>query len=101
MSTQDAYETELAGLLQKLGRNVRRVREEKLPDRSQEEVASEAALHRTEWGKVEQGKRNPRFSTMLVIAETLGVSLDDLAAGIDAPKERKPPPKTKKSGRPV
>jgi len=92
---------ELARLLREPAENVRRLREEKKPDLSQEEVASEAVLHRTEWGKVEQGKRNPSFSTMLVIAETLGVSLDDLAAGIDAPKERKPPPKTKKSGRSV
>ncbi len=99
MSTREAHDTELAGLLQQLAGNVRRLREEKLPNLSQEEVASKAVLHRTEWGRIEQGKRDPRFSTMLVIARTLGVSLDDLAAGIDAPKERKPSPKNKKSGR--
>jgi transcriptional regulator with XRE-family HTH domain len=96
MSTREAYETEIAGLLQRLAHNVRRLREEKKPDLSQEEVASEAVLHRTEWGKIEQGKRDPRFSTMLVIAQTLGVTLNDLADGIDAPKERKPAPPTKR-----
>lgn len=101
MSTREAYETELAALLQELAANVRRLREEKLPDFSQEEVASKAALHRTQWGMLEQGKRDPRFSTMLVIAKTLGVTLDDLAAGITAPKERKPAPSTKKRQRPA
>jgi transcriptional regulator with XRE-family HTH domain len=96
MSTRAAYETEIAGLLQGLADNVRRLREEKKPDLSQEEVASEAVLHRTEWGKIEQGKRDPRFSTMLVIAKTLGVTLNDLAEGIDAPMERKPAPPTKR-----
>lgn len=96
MSTRAAYETELAGLLRELAENVRRLREEKKPELSQEEVASEAVLHRTEWGKIEQGRRDPRFSTMLVIAETLGVTLNDLAEGIDAPKERKPAPPTKR-----
>jgi transcriptional regulator with XRE-family HTH domain len=96
MSTREAYETELAGLLQGLAENVRCLREEKKPELSQEEVASEAVLHRTEWGKIEQGRRDPRFSTMLVIARTLGVTLNDLANGIDAPKERKPAPPTKR-----
>jgi transcriptional regulator with XRE-family HTH domain len=96
MSTRAAYDREIAGLLRELAENVRRLREEKKPEFSQEEVASEAVLHRTEWGKIEQGKRDPRFSTMLVIAKTLGVTLNDLADGISAPKERKPAPPTKR-----
>ncbi|HEY3865078.1 MAG TPA: helix-turn-helix transcriptional regulator [Solirubrobacteraceae bacterium] len=96
MSTQEAYRRELAELLGALAGNVRRLRGEKKPECSQEEVAMEANLHRTQWGMIEQGKRDPRFSTMLVVAETLGVTLDELAAGIDAPKERKPSPPTTK-----
>jgi transcriptional regulator with XRE-family HTH domain len=96
MSTLEAYESELAEVLKALSENLRRLREDKLPNLSQEEVASEAKLHRTEWGKVEQGKRDPRFSTMLVMAETLGITLNDLAEGISAPKERKPSPPTAK-----
>lgn len=95
MSTREAYDTELAKLLEALADNVRRLREEKLPELSQEEVASDAKLHRTGWGKIEQAKRDPRFSTMLVMAETLGVTLNDLAEGISAPKERKPSPLAK------
>jgi transcriptional regulator with XRE-family HTH domain len=83
----------------RLAANVRRLREERLPDLSQEEVASRAVLHRTEGGKIEAGRRDPRFSTMLVIVDVLGVTLDEPAAGIEAPTERKPSPPTKKSGR--
>jgi transcriptional regulator with XRE-family HTH domain len=97
MSTREAYETEIAKLLEALADNVRRLRQEKKPEFSQEEVASQALLHRTAWGGIEQGRRDPRFSTLLIIAETLGVTLNDLAAGISAPKERKPPPPTKRN----
>ena len=96
MSTQEAYEEELAGVLAQLAENVRRLREEKKPDSSQEDVAAEATLHRTQWGKIEAGKRDPRFSTLLVIADTLGVTLNELAAGVPVPKERKPAPPTKR-----
>ena len=99
MSTREAYEEELARLLARLAENVRSLREEKFPNLSQEEVADEADLHRTQWGKVEAGKRDPRFSTILVIADTLGVTLDELAAGVLVPKERKPAPPTKRAGR--
>jgi hypothetical protein len=40
-----------------------------------------------------------RFSTLLIVADTLGVTLDELAAGIPVPKERKPSPPTKRKGR--
>jgi transcriptional regulator with XRE-family HTH domain len=96
VSTQEAYEKELAVLLKQLAGNVLGLREKKFPDLSQEEVADEATLHRTQWGKVEVGKRDPRFSTLLVIADTLGVTLNDLAVGVPVPKERKPSPPTKR-----
>lgn len=97
MSTQEAYDEELAGLLAQLAENVRSLRERERPDLSQEEVAGEANLHRTQWGKIEAGKRDPRFSTLLILADTLGVTLDDLAAGVPVPKERKPAPPTKRN----
>jgi transcriptional regulator with XRE-family HTH domain len=99
LSTKAAYESELAILLGQLAENVRRLREDRFPDLSQEEVAEEADLHRTQWGKVEAGKRDPRFSTLLVIADTLSVTLTELAAGVPVPKERKPAPPTKRKGR--
>jgi transcriptional regulator with XRE-family HTH domain len=101
MSAGADYEKELAALLEALGGNIRELREAKLPELSQEEVAQKAKLHRTEWGMIEQGKRNPRFSTLLVMAETLGITLDELAEGLDPPKHRKPAPGTKKHTRPA
>jgi transcriptional regulator with XRE-family HTH domain len=101
MSNRADYATERAALLEALGDNIRELREAKLPVLSQEEVAQKAVLHRTEWGMIEQGKREPRFSTLLTIAETLGVTLNDLAAGIDPPKERRPAPSTKKRQQPA
>ena len=92
-----AYKKELAGLLGQLGANVLRIREARKPDRSQEEVAAEANLHRTAWGKIEAGGSDPRFSTLLIVADTLGVTLNDLAEGIATPKERKPGPPTKRN----
>lgn len=97
---EDAYASERAALLEALGDNIREVREKVFPDRSQEDVAGLAKLHRTEWGKIESGKRDPRFSTLLVMASTLGVSLSDLADGIDAPVHRKPSPVNKKGTKP-
>ncbi len=99
MSTRADYEKELAALREALGDNVRQLREEKLPELSQEEAAWRAGLHRTAWGDIEQGKSNPGFNTLLVVAQTLGVTLDDLAEGIDAPKHRRPGPSTKKATR--
>jgi transcriptional regulator with XRE-family HTH domain len=100
MSTQAEYESELAALLTALGENIRRLREAKLPDLSQEEVAERAIVHRTELGLLEAGKRNPRFNTLLALAKTLKVSLDELAEGIDAPVHRKPSPVNKKNAKP-
>ncbi len=86
----DEYESELAAVLERLAKNIRQLREQNAPKLSQESAAQKAALHRTEWGKIEQGKRDPRFSTLLIVADTLGVTLNDLAEGIAPPARRKP-----------
>jgi hypothetical protein len=36
------------------------------------------------------------LGTLLVLADALGVTLNDLVQGVPVPKERKPPPKTKR-----
>jgi transcriptional regulator with XRE-family HTH domain len=95
------YARELSALLEAFADNVRELRMRNHPDLSQQEVAERAVLHRTEWGMIEAGKRNPRFSTLLVLAQALEVSLDELAEGIDPPVHRKPPPANKKGKRPA
>ncbi len=96
MSTYEAYEAELAVLLRDFADNVRRLRKRKQPDYSQEELADDARLHRTQVGKIERGQRDPRLSTLLILADALGVSLNDLVEGLSVPKERRPSPRTKR-----
>jgi transcriptional regulator with XRE-family HTH domain len=96
MSTHEAYKTELAVLLQDFADNVRRLRKHKEPDYSQEDLADDARLHRTQIGMIERGQRDPRLSTLVILADALGVSLDDLAEGLPVPKERRPSPRAKR-----
>lgn len=49
---------------------------------SQEELAAYASVHRTEIGKLENAERLPRIDTLVKLAHTLGVSSEDLLAGI-------------------
>jgi transcriptional regulator with XRE-family HTH domain len=92
MSTNEAYKAELARFLEVFGANVRRVRSSKSPYCSQERLADATRLHRTEIGKIEQGLVEPRLSTLVILADGLGVSVDELLVGLSAPIERKPSP---------
>jgi transcriptional regulator with XRE-family HTH domain len=49
---------------------------------SQDKLALSCNLHRSEISLLERGGREPRLSTMLKLAEALGVSTDELSAGI-------------------
>ncbi|MGP0100785.1 MAG: helix-turn-helix domain-containing protein [Solirubrobacteraceae bacterium] len=80
-----AYEAELAQLLQGFAANLRRLRPV-----SQGDLASAANLHRTELGKLEGGRSNPNLHTLLILADTLHVTLDELVQGLLVPRERKP-----------
>jgi transcriptional regulator with XRE-family HTH domain len=92
MSTTEAYKAELAKYLKRFGENVRSVRMEQRPRVSQEKLSDLTRLHRTEIGKIEQGAVEPRLTTLVILAEGLGVSLDSLIADLGVPKERKPSP---------
>jgi transcriptional regulator with XRE-family HTH domain len=92
MSTIEAYKAELARLLEGFGANVRRVRTAKSPRVSQERLSDATKLHRTEIGKIEQGMVEPRLTTLMILADGLGVTLDELVAGLWVPEERKPSP---------
>jgi transcriptional regulator with XRE-family HTH domain len=92
MSTMEAYKEELARFLEGFGANVRRVRTAKTPRCSQERLADATELHRTEIGKIEQGKVEPRLTTLVIVADGLSVSVDELIAGLWVPVERKPSP---------
>jgi transcriptional regulator with XRE-family HTH domain len=51
-------------------------------DLSQEELGFRAGLHRTEIGMVERGARLPKLGTLLKLAGSLEVSMDELTAGM-------------------
>lgn len=92
MSTMEAYKEELARFLKGFGANVRRVRTAKRPYFSQEKLSDATSLHRTEIGKIEQGAVEPRLTTLMILAEALSVSIDELVEGLPVPEERRPPP---------
>lgn len=90
VNSVDSYKTELAAVLRRFGANVRRVRVAKDPPYSQERLAYAARLHRTEIGRIEQGTVEPRLTTLLILAEGLDVSVEELLRDLTAPSERKP-----------
>ena len=61
---------------QRLGRNVRRLREEQ--GWSQEDYADRAGIHRTYVSDIERGKRNPTVSVVEKLAKPLGVAAGSL-----------------------
>ena len=65
----------------RFGRNLARCREG--AGISQEELSFRASIHRTEVSLLERGERMPRIDTALRLAGSLGVSLDDLIAGLE------------------
>ncbi|HTW41694.1 MAG TPA: helix-turn-helix transcriptional regulator [Solirubrobacteraceae bacterium] len=93
MSTMEAYKEELGRLLDAFGANVRRARMAMDPPCSQERLSEATQLHRTEIGKIEQGDVEPRLSTLMVLADGLGVSVDELTRGLWVPVERRPSPR--------
>jgi transcriptional regulator with XRE-family HTH domain len=62
------------------GKNMARAREQS--GITQEELAFRASLHRTEIGLLERGGRVPRIDTLVKLKFSLGVSAEDLLAGM-------------------
>lgn len=90
MNSIDAYRAELGAFLKRFGANVRRARAAKDPPCSQEQLSYATRLHRTEIGRIEQGTVEPRLTTLMILAEGLDVSVDELLRGLAPPQERKP-----------
>jgi len=86
----DAYEADLTNYRTALGQNVRTLRKAVRPQLSQERLADLAGLHRTEIGKIEHGKVDPRLTTLHLVAHVLDTTLDDLIKGLPVPPKRDP-----------
>ncbi len=65
-----------------LGTRIRQLRKKK--SWSQDELAAICGLHRSHMGKIERGETNVRLSTLMVIAENLDVSVEELLAAAEA-----------------
>lgn len=96
MSTMEAYRAELDRLLAEFAGNLQRLRTAKGDSYSQEDLAWDAKLDRTSIGRYEQGRTDPSLSTLLILADTLGCTLNDLAKGLSVPQERRPSPKAER-----
>jgi transcriptional regulator with XRE-family HTH domain len=96
MDATYAYKSELSRYLKAFGGNVRRLRTADERGISQEQLAGMTGLHRTEIGKIEQGLVEPRLTTLFILADALGVSIDELVAGLWVPEQRKPAPHTRR-----
>jgi transcriptional regulator with XRE-family HTH domain len=59
------------------------IRQRKLADVSQEELAVLASVHRTEISQLERGLRIPRIDTAVKLARSLEICVLELLAGID------------------
>jgi transcriptional regulator with XRE-family HTH domain len=93
-STMAEYKAELNTYLEGFAANVKRLRDER--GLSQADLYNLADLHRTTVGRIESAKVQPPLTTLVIIADALEVTLDDLIAGLPVPKERKPPPKARR-----
>jgi transcriptional regulator with XRE-family HTH domain len=96
MSTNEAYRAELDLLLKEFAKNVKRLREAKEPGYSQEDLSADSELDRTSIGNFEQGRSDPHMSTLLILADALGVTVNDLLAGLPIPNERRPSKKPRR-----
>ena len=70
-------------LLIRLGRRIRELRIEK-GFRSQEEFADYCKMHRTFLGHLETGRKDFRLTTIIRVAQALGVTMQDLFAGLES-----------------
>ncbi|MBA3809965.1 MAG: helix-turn-helix transcriptional regulator [Solirubrobacterales bacterium] len=90
MARRDPYYAEMADFRRRFAERFAPLRRARFP--SQEAFSEHARLHRTTIGGLEQGKTDPRLSTLLILADSLDVSLADLVRDLPVPRERKPPP---------
>jgi transcriptional regulator with XRE-family HTH domain len=72
----------VSDIIRHLGQRIREIRIQR-GFKSQEEFADYCKLHRTFVGHLETGRKDFRLSTIIYVAEMLGVTLEFLFAGIE------------------
>lgn len=91
----DAFALERKGILVAFGRRVRALREDM--GMSQEDLADRADVHRTEIGLIERGQREPRLSTVLILARALGAPPGALIDQLPTPTLRRTFPRGRRA----
>jgi transcriptional regulator with XRE-family HTH domain len=71
----------LVNVAERFAANLFRIR--RSADLSQEELAVMASLHRTEISQLERAQRTPRIDTLVKLASSLEVEVDELLEGIE------------------
>jgi ribosome-binding protein aMBF1 (putative translation factor) len=94
-----AYAAERARLLEVFGKRLRAERERR--NVSLEGLALLANVHRTHLGALERGKRDPRLTMLLILADALEVAPGALLEGLAVPTERKAPTHSKGGSSPT
>ncbi len=92
----DAYTVEHARLLRAFGEKLRAERESR--NISQERLADIANVHRTHFGALERGQREPHLSMLLILADALETPPETLLEGLFVPRERKAPTHSRNGG---
>jgi transcriptional regulator with XRE-family HTH domain len=59
------------------------IRQRKLADVSQDELSFRASVHRTEISQLERGLRIPRIDTVIKLAASLEIEVQELLVGIN------------------
>jgi transcriptional regulator with XRE-family HTH domain len=93
MAGNSAYNAEHARLLLTFGEKLRTVRDRR--NVSLERMAEIANVHRTHIGALELGRRDPRMSMLLILADALEIRPGALLEGLPVPRERKAPTHSK------
>jgi transcriptional regulator with XRE-family HTH domain len=72
-------------ILRRLGQRIREIRIQR-GFKSQEEFADYCKLHRTFIGHLETGRKDFRLTTVIRVAQALGITLQELFAGLETGK---------------
>lgn len=91
LNTLEEFNEERKAFLEGFAANVRRLRAEHNDGAlSQTDLFKKADLHRTEIGRIETARTEPGLLTLVILADALGASLDQLVEGLPVPETRKP-----------
>jgi len=76
MSTMTTFEPYYYSTAMNIGKNIKKIREQK--ELMQKEVASAAAIHTSNYSKIEKGEREPSIEALDKIATLFNMTVDEI-----------------------